>query len=334
MKNGKQTIFTLLFGCLFLIISSSMTTVASAATTITTTIDRVFEYSGLSSKSAIQNFDYGNKNEVFVTQRSGEDTILSRCIIEGVKCNVKDYVVLTKFGHGESLEVIKENDKTYIWIGNTVNSNNWSTDISLIEYQVDSSISTGAKVDNVKTINHLEKITNTSGSAFRSAVAIADGNDRICFRVQIGTAASNTYYAVYKLSDVTKALKASTGKISIEDLSSKQLTNFTGLARPNNSFQGFDITGVGSGNKFLYLYGGGAGQTPTIFKYSYTNGGNTEHVKTIKIKGSYVGSLEAEGIKVENDLNNSSKETVFLSFKPGYDDLGKQKPFRLYSLME
>lgn len=57
-------------------------------------------------------------------------------------------------------------------------------------------------------------------------------------------------------------------------------------------------------------------------------------MKTIKIKGSYVGTLEAEGIKVEKDPNNSNKETIFMGLKPGLDDLGKQKPFRLYSYVE
>ncbi|MBL5767064.1 class III bacteriocin [Heyndrickxia sporothermodurans] len=320
--------------------------VSSAATTITTTIDRVFEYSGQKSNAAIQSFDYGENNEVFFTQRiAGDDpkirdtTLLSRCTINNGKCTVKDYVKLKGFGHGESLEVIKENGKTYIWIGNGANSKDesrWSTDISLIEYKINTSKATGAEVLNVKTIKNLAKVApEKSGTAYRSAVAIADGSDRICFRIQIGTSASNTYYAVYKLSEVTKALRASsTNSINIYDLNKLQLTHFTGVARPNNSFQGFDITGVGSGNKFLYIFGGAAGQTPTIYKYSYTNGGNFTHLKTIKIKGSYVGTLEAEGIKVEKDPNNSNKETIFMGLKPGLDDLGKQKPFRLYSYVE
>ncbi|QNU04904.1 helveticin J family class III bacteriocin [Peribacillus butanolivorans] len=335
----KKTFITLL-GCLILLNMSGITT--SAANTVptkTTTIDRVFEYLGLKYENAIQNFDYGDKNEVFITQRVKSATVLSRCIIKGEKCEVEDYVILGDYGHGESLEVIKENGKTLLWVGNTVNSgdsNKWSTDISLIEYKVNPAKPTGAEVVNVKTITNLEEVTSKiSGSAYRSAVAIADGKDRICFRIQIGTSASNTYYAVYKLSDVTKALKASSdNKMFIKDLSSLQLTNFTGLTRPNNSFQGFDITGTGSGKKFLYLYGGAAGDTPTLYKYSYTNGGNAEHINTIKITGSYVGTLEAEGIKVENNPNNSSVETVFLSLNPGLDSSGNQKPIRLYTLFE
>ncbi|GIN86916.1 hypothetical protein J6TS2_33020 [Heyndrickxia sporothermodurans] len=337
----------LIISILGLIICLMHNNISNAATTISTTIDRQFEYAGTKSNAAIQSFDYGDKNEVFFTQRvAGDDpkirdtTLLSRCTISNGKCTVKDYVKLKGFGHGESLEVIKESGKTYIWIGSGANSkddNRWSTNISLIEYKINSAKATGAEVTNVKTIKNLAKVApEKSGTAYRSAVAIADGSDRICFRIQIGTSASDTYYAVYKLSEVTNALRASsTNSINIYDINKLQLTHFTGVARPNNSFQGFDITGVGSGNKFLYLFGGAAGQTPTIYKYSYTNGGNFEHVKTIKIKGSYVGTLEAEGIKVEKDPNNPSVEKVFVGLKPGKDPVsGALKPFRLYSFTE
>lgn len=311
----------------------------AAPTEESTTIDRVFQYSGLESKKAIQSFDYGDSNEVFVTQREGSDTVLSRCEVSGATCEVKDSVTLKDFGHGESLEVIKEGDKTLIWIGNTANTEDdhrWSTDISLVEYNINPDESSGAEVTNVKTFTNLEGVApEQSGSAHRSAVAIADGSDRIAFRIQIGTAAKDTYYAIYKLSEVTEALQnSSSDNVDIEDISELQITHFTGLDRPNNSFQGFDIKGVGSGNKFIYMFGGVEGETPTIYKYSYTNGGNYEHVKTIEIKGGYVGSLEAEGIKVEDDPNNPGTETVFIGLKPGLDDDGNLKPFRLYSFTE
>lgn len=338
MKNclikGSIAVFLALF-LLFI----PQTSATAAPVTESTTIERTFQYEGLKSKKAVQTFDYGNKNEVFVTQRSDSTTILSRCEVSGATCQVKDYVELANFGHGESLEVIKENGKTFIWIGNTANSeisHKWSTDISLIEYKINDAKPTGAEVTNVKTIKNLEKVApSAKGKAYRTAVAIADDSNRIAFRVQIGPAAKDTYYAIYKTSEVTKALRDSpTNTLNIQDLSHLQLTHFTGLARPNNSFQGFDITGVGTGNKYLYLFGGAAGETPTIFKYSYTNGGNFQHLKTIKIKGSYVGSLEAEGIKVERDANNANKETIFLGLKPGLDDSGSQKPFRLYQFIE
>ncbi|GAF24573.1 hypothetical protein JCM19047_4489 [Bacillus sp. JCM 19047] len=188
------------------------------------TIDRAFQYEGLKSKRAIQTFDYGNKNEVFVTQRVDATTILSRCEVSGATCNVKDYVELQNFGHGESLEVVKENGKTFIWIGNTANSEisqKWSTDVSLIEYKVNPSKATGAEVINVKTIKGLEKVApNVKGKAYRTAVAIADDSNRMAFRVQIGPAAKDTYYAIYKTSEVTKALRNSPkNTLNIQDIS-------------------------------------------------------------------------------------------------------------------
>lgn len=342
MKKLRRLFSTKIITILAPILAFSIFTSTTYATEVENkTVNREFEFTNLPSTKAIQNFDYASKNEVFVTQRKDGDTYLSRCIIyDNGKAERKDYIVLKNYGHGESIEVIKENGKTYIWIGNTANELEnpngktyyWSKDISRIEYVVDPSCKTKARVGEVKTITNIENVSSSpEGKAFRSAVAIADGNDRICFRTQIDNSSRSTYYGVYKLSEINKVLNSTTKtKINMSTFASSKVSYFKNLKCPNGSFQGFDITGVGSNNKFLYIYGGAEGETPTIYKYLYTNGGNYTHVKTIKIKGSYVGKLEAEGIKVETNLN-TNKENIFISFKPQKDEDGKLKPFRLYS---
>ena len=345
MKKLKKIFDATIIAIVAFVLSFGMFTSSIYATELENkTVNREFEFSGLKSTKAIQNFDYGSKNEVFITQREGKNTYLSRCIISNDgKAYLKDYIILKDYGHGESIEVIKENGKTYIWIGNTVNEKPnpngtvyyWSKDISRIEYVVDSSYSTGAKVGDIKTITNIENASSSpAGKAFRTAVAIADGSDRICFRTQIDNSSRSTYYGVYKLSEINKVLNStSQSKINMSTFKSSQVSYFKDLKSPNGSFQGFDITGVGSNNKFLYIYGGAEGQTPTIYKYLYTNGGNYTHVKTIQIKGSYVGKLEAEGIKVETNLN-TNKDNIFVSFKPPIGEDGKLRPFRLYSFEE
>ncbi|MEG2195104.1 MAG: helveticin J family class III bacteriocin [Terrisporobacter sp.] len=301
-------------------------------------IDIVLEFSGLRSGMIIQNFDYASENEIFVTQSKKRHTYLCRCIICKGKAHMMDYIRLANYGHGESIEVIKDKDKTYIWLGNRANESPnpngkfyyWSQDISRIEYVVDSSCSTGARIGEIKTITNIENIsTRPKGLSFRSSLAIADGCNRICFRTQIDNSSRSTYYGVYKLDEINDKLNStSVTKIDIKNFKKSQVSYLTDLKCPNKSFQGFDITGAGSANKFIYIYGGGEGQTPTIYKYSYTNDGNCNHEKTIKIKGSCVGKLEAEGIKVENNQN------IFISFKPPKDNNGKRKPFRVYSFKE
>ena len=338
MTKLKNDIYPKIIGILGFFISFIMLTNSIYSHTVDDkTVDRLFEFSGLVSKKAVQNFDFGNKNEVFVTQREKQHTYLSRCIISGEKAFMKDYIILENYGHGESIEVIKENGKTYIWIGNTVNkrpSSNgktyyWSQDISRIEYIVDPSCSTGAKVGEIKTITNMENMsTSPKGKSFRSAVAIADGSNRICFRTQVDDLNKSTYYGVYKLDKINHKLNSTSAtKIDINKFKSLQVSYFTNLKCPNGSFQGFDITGSDSRN--IYIYGGAEGKTPTIYKYSYTDGGKYTHEKTIKIKGSYVGKLEAEGIKVENNPN-TNEESIFISFKPPKNNNGKSKPFRLY----
>ncbi|MCC3868863.1 helveticin J family class III bacteriocin [Terrisporobacter mayombei] len=341
LKNNTYTTIIVIVG--FFIYFIMLTNSIYSHTVDNKTVDIIFEFSGLVSKKAIQNFDFGNKNEVFVTQRKKQHTYLSRCIISGDKAYMKDYIILENYGHGESIEVIKENNKTYIWIGDTVNrrpSSNgkvyyWSKDISRIEYIVDSSCSTGARAGEIKTITNIENmLTRPKGKAFRSAVAIANESNSICFRTQVDDSNESTYYGVYKLDEVNHKLNSTLDtKIDINNFKSSQVTYFTNLKCPNGSFQGFDITGAGSGNKYIYIYGGAEGKTPTIYKYSYTNGGKYTHKKTIEIKGSYVGKLEAEGIKVKNNPNTNEKN-IFISFKPPKDNNGKLKPFGLYLFKE
>lgn len=131
---------------------------------------------------------------------------------------MKDYIILENYGHGESIEVIKENDKTYIWIGNTVN-----------------------------------KRPSSKGKAFRSVVAIADESNHIYFRAQVDDLNESTYYGVYKLDEINHKLNLNSAtKMNINNFKSSQVFYFTNLKCPDGYFQGFDITELGLHNIYLW----------------------------------------------------------------------------------
>ena len=99
MKKVKKIINTTIIAIAAFVLSFGMFTSSIYATVVEDkTVNREFEFSGLVSKKAIQNFDYGSKDEVFVTQREGKNTYLSRCIISSDgKAYLKDYIILKNY---------------------------------------------------------------------------------------------------------------------------------------------------------------------------------------------------------------------------------------------
>lgn len=310
------------------------TGVAVAAPPITEIgLERSFEYAGLPRSNAIQAFDQLDGDEMMFTQRVDNDTHLSRCVVSGGTCTYQDTAVLKGYGHGESLEVYREGSTIRAWVGSGGKSKdlNWSRNISLIEYTPAASGAT-ASYERLGTLSNLDGIGGTSGTGYRVAVATADDSDRIALRVQRNSSASSTQFAVYPTKQLTDMLLGADDKeLPIIEAASIRKSHFDDPGRPHKSFQGFDIKGVGADKKFLYAFGGAEGQHPTIFKFLYTNGGNTTHKKTYEVHGSYTGLQEAEGVKVEPDARADNKETVRVGLKP---PSGSGNPFRLYYFTE
>ncbi len=297
IRSFRPALAIVLIACLTLTISPGL----AAASTAT----RDFTVTGLPGTTAVQNFDQFGDGQAFVTQRVGTDTVLSRCVFAARTCARVDGVVLTGYGHGESLEAYVQDGRILLWVGSRAGpaSPYWSTRVSLIEYHPAAG-GQPASFTWLGSLNGLAAVAaGYSGEGIRVAVALADGDDRIALRVQVGATGSYSHYGVFDTSALTAAMLGASGhQLSIASvLTNADITKsrFKEPSRPHNSFQGFDIVGVGSGNKYLYIYGGGDGQKPTIYTFLYTNGGNTTQGPTYTVDG--VGLVEAEGIKVEPD---------------------------------
>lgn len=299
--------------------------------------ERIFRFDPPVQDQAIQAFDHGAGKDVYIAQQVGQDTRLSRCTRTAAgTCTQRDSVMLKGYGHGESLEVYTKNGRTYIWIGSTSNGiapYYFSRTISLIQYKKAPAGSKKASYHRVGMLKNLAAIVpGKSGNAYRSNVALADGDDRLAISITVG---SSHYYAVYKTAALTgRMLNAPGQKLAISKAKDLMVSRFKEPARPHGSFQGFDIKGVGTNKKFLYVFGGPAGKSPTIYRYAYTNSGKVTHDRTYIIKGHYLGDLESEGIKVEADPTRSGKVHVMHSLNPTIRDSNGRKIFRVYRFRE
>lgn len=257
--------------------------------------------------NAVQSFAFTeDMTTLFITQRAGSDTYVSRCTLNGNVARVKDYVVLAGAGIGESLEVDESiAGKTYLWTGGApvYGSDSYATTLLRMEYTADSGSATGATVKTT-SITDLA-YANSSGTANdstevkRVAVAMTNKSDnRLVVRTQF--VSGDIYYTVYTTAALNEAISAAGTGYSLKKATAMVKSSFCLNNQPNSSFQGFEADGVGTDAKFLYMVGGSVSkmQLPLIYKYLYTNGGNTTRSAVYRIADF---TLTVQGIKVYGD---------------------------------
>lgn len=290
------------------------------------------------SNRAIQSFDYGTDGDVYFMQPSRKNTRLSRCsrTADGV-CEQRDSVMLRGFGHGESLEVYTKKGRTYAWVGSGALNKPpryHSRTISLIEYINAPAGSKKASYRRVGTLTGLAAVApGESGPAARSAVALADGQDRLAIRVQLGGPRSAAYYGIYETAALTALMRKAPGrKLSIAKAEKLMVAQFKEPKTSKKAFQGFDIKDDGAASKYLYIFRGYVGQTPTIYLESWRDGGEVAREGIYVMKGKAIAGLEAEGIKVEADQMGEEAVHVQVGFKPSQRDHDNRRIFRMYQL--
>ncbi len=176
-----------------------------------------------------------------------------------------------------------------------------SRTISLIEYIKAPKGSKKASYRRVGTLTDLAAIApGKSGAATRSAVALSDKQGRLAIRVQLGGPRSAAYYGIYKTAALTALMKKAPGnKLPIAKAKKLMVSQFKEPKTSKKAFQGFDIKGDGAKLKYLYVFRGYVGQTPTIYLYSWRNGGEVAKRGKRVIESKSTAGFEAEGIKVE-----------------------------------
>ncbi|MBR5177474.1 MAG: hypothetical protein IKW90_01580 [Lachnospiraceae bacterium] len=283
---------------------------------------------------SVQNFTrYSNSNVFFLTQHYEGTTYLYRCTLKTISGNIyidaKDFIMLPSYGHGESIEVTAydASTNTYtLWIGTNSGGGSywWSRDVARIKYTVDSSQPSGAYKSEEKIITGLNAVAgypSASNYSHRTAVSVAENDNRICFCTQLTNSSGNWYYIIYSLSEINSALDASSAtSVSLSSLgvTYKSMFSKSNSSLPNGSFQSIDINGVGSNNKFLFLAGGQHTDNCKIYQYSYTNGGSSSIVNEYTVYNSsapssnFLYNAEIEGIKIYPD---SGTDYIYMMFK-------------------
>ena len=339
MKKNKMRFAAAVLAFLF-VVSSAPGSASAAVIKRSITPVRLVLFEPPVDDRVLQAFDNGGGTDVFFTQQVGSSTRLSRCSrTTAGKCVQRDSVMLPNYGHGESLEVFTKNGRTYAWVGSgaaPIPPFYPSRNISLVEYIKAPSGSKKATYRRVGTLTNLAAVApGKSGMPYGSSVALADGTNRLALRVRVVASMSSTYYGIYKTGALIERMKKSPGqRLSISKASDLRVTRFKEPTRPYNSFQGFDIKGAGTSTKFIYLFGGATGQTPMIYRFIYSNDGNIRHDRTYNITGSFIGTNEAEGVKVEADPSIGGKMRVQIGINPKARDAANRKMYRLYRFAE
>lgn len=281
----------------------------------------------------LQNFArYLYSNIYFFSASRNNNTYVIRFQLSSGTFVPKDYVILSSYGHGESLEITDYNSSTdtyTIWIGEETNSDGYSRHIARIKYQVTNSDPKGAIVVSGQTkiiTGLIDAAEGTSGvTEYRSTVGISpSGDNRICFttRRKVNNVAG-IYNIVYDFSNLNSALDSASSPVALSSFLSYRKSLFwisKSSAYPNDSYQGEDISGSGSNGK-LYISGGHTNEDSKINRFSYneSNSYSLDKVYTIKTttapSGHDILNAEIEGIKI---INEYSYDKMFIMFRaPG-----------------
>ncbi len=266
---------------------------------------------------SVQNFSrYGRTNTFFLTQHSGVSTYLYRCTLgtDGI-IRATDYIYLNGFGHGESVEVTNYNSSTNtytVWIGSAGGQTEdaWSRGIARIKYTVDNTSFSGAVASEIKLMRGFNRVIGVEEVEIRTAVGIAENDDRICFCTQIDNKKGNWYYLVYSLSEMNRVLDNCNNAVAMLqylNINYKSMFSLTYDGLPNKSFQSIDIDGVGNNQKLLFLAGGKPEENSQINQYLYTNGGKLtklhEYIimNSVAPQNNFLYNAEIEGVKIYSD---------------------------------
>lgn len=276
-------------------------------------------------------FDPVDKNIIYTTQAIGMTTYLSKCEIVGNTANKKSVMVLNGYGHGESLEITRNGEQVYAWLGSAYEnseSGKWSTTISRVIYDESVKKADGTVLPKEEVVIKDLLYAQSShaalapgGKVWRTAVAIY--GDRIFFWIRLK--GDGSYYSVYSLKELNASISKNAkvnGKrkdysLKTSDVSLKTKAKFKYLdsndPSPDRVFQGMDVIKT---EKWYMLIGGGkTPDNPSAINIYTCNGSSMSSLlKTVTFyEANYSAPLkkEMESLKI---MDNK----VYFNILPGY----------------
>lgn len=246
--------------------------------------DTVLTVKGLPCAKAVQQiafYEENGKEYVFATQRDAASTYLSRCEIDWEKKTATkvDFVLLSDYGHGESLDISVHNGEAYVFVGSSANkkegSNYWSTEITRFKYDA-------GKMTDAKTLTGFGYMSEDGSLLFEGATAyrvifgMDDEADAVAVYVKFDTDHDNKIachrMTSYRLSDIHALLDAAESSVSLADCADAHLAT-TGNVKAdriceNGSCQGIEVGPDG----VVLITGGSVGKSPTLSRFETGNG--------------------------------------------------------------
>lgn len=232
-----------------------------------------YRIKNLPSDHAIQKV-YLDAEFLYVLQRRGEDTLMSRCTLRRDVAVCRDFMVLKDFGHGQTLEKYQHGDQSYFWI--TCNADQkekmkWGTEIGRLVYQPGRELS----YKNIPRLSHMN-CANKSGRSFGAmkrvdAALSEDGKILFFWMKNRENEIQYSFYRAEALNVILDQKKFSVQKdISCRENLVKSACYGSMIQKgdhrvlPHGSCQGLGI----SRDFSVYIAGGAAGDTPQIAKLS------------------------------------------------------------------
>lgn len=300
---------------------------ASANHNVKATATLRYKIQNLPSKNAIQK-TYIGSTYIYVIQRVGANSLLSRCTINGNLATRKDYMTLKNFGHGQTLEWFEHKSKPYFWVtckGNTAYDNYWGTQIGRLEYKAGQTIDY-TSICRFSHLSYANKSGKSFGSVKRVDAALSSDKTKLLFWVQ-EKSKGEIQYSYYNTAKLNAALdkkeKEASKYVPCTDASIKAACygsfRQTGSNRvlPNGSCQGLEFSDATS----IYFIGGNVWETPRIAKMT-GSGANYKYSYLATIShGNFGKSTESEGIQLKGNL-------VYF----GICDKSKADPACIYSI--
>lgn len=288
---------------------NSLITRATPNTTGSATASHVYDITGLPSQNAIQK-TYIATDYVYVVQRSGTTSFLSRCLISGTKAVYKDHMVLERFGHTQTLEMFQYNGKTYFWIGckaNTDYSYNWATQLARIQYVPSKNVDY-TEVYRFTSLSYANANGTSIGAIKRADAALSSNGERLFLWVQdVDGEIQYSYYNAATLNAELDKLEASGGTKYTGFTNSRIKAACYGSFRqsgsnrvlPNGSCQGVEFNNANN----IFIIGGNENESPKIAKLN-GSGNNYTFSKLVTVTNSALGTgakIETEGIQLKGD---------------------------------
>lgn len=269
-----------------------------------------YTVTGLPCARAIQKM-YINDKEIYITQRYGTTTYLSRCEVDKTKklAVCKDFMTLKEFGHGQTLEYFEWNGKPYFWItckANIAYDSDWAMQIGRICYEPNTTVKY-TQICRLAALNYANQTGTMFGHVKRVDAALSDSGTKLL--IWMKNTENAMQYSWYDTAILNQLLDEKENQVSkYIDFSKEERVKGACLGLimqrtssdwilPNNSFQGAEFTDEDS----VFVVGGGVGEKPKI-AFMERNGSRYDYVKLATITNlGDMSTSEVEGLQLQGD---------------------------------